>query len=100
LIAIKRGTKMRMVNGREYSIGPPDAIYEKTAKVIEPGDIAHGWIQANFRNITSNELVASGARWEITFVDHTGTRYTASYEYRGNEVLKAPSYYPGAGIKP
>ncbi len=100
LIAIQDGTQMQMAEGKTYGIDHADAIYEKTSKGIEPGSIAHGWIQAAFKGIKPNDLVSEGARWEINFEDHLGVRYTASYQYTGGERQPEPQYYPGGGIKP
>ena len=101
LVAIADGTKMQMADGKTaYTIGPADAIYEKTSSGIDPGTIAHGWIEATFRGLGRNDLVSAGAKWEINFEDHLGTNCIASYEYRGRERLPGPTYYPGGGIRP
>jgi hypothetical protein len=101
LVMIVAGTKMQMAgSGTIYTIGPSDAIYEKTSVAIDSGSIAHGWIEAVFRGLKPSDLVSTGAKWEINFEDHTGTKYTASYEYKGGERQPGPTYYPGGGVKP
>lgn len=93
LETIAANTRLGFDGQPSISLGPNDAIYEKTMNPIPRGGIVRGWLRTSINGMSPEEVGAEGTTWRIDFEDFAGAKYQAIHVIKRND-RGAPLYYP------